>query len=156
MIRKLTLVLYLLFMLRLVSLNACGLRTAIKITGVLAGGKGKIMCLQETRWDEKIVREVQKQWRGKIFTCNVTNSVRGVAVLVPEEFGEKSKMIGKDTEGRLIIVEIEYKGEVYRIINVHCPNCRVCSVLGINHNTSSFRTLSVFSENVVTRYRKHC
>uniref|UniRef100_A0A3P8SUV7 exodeoxyribonuclease III n=1 Tax=Amphiprion percula TaxID=161767 RepID=A0A3P8SUV7_AMPPE len=122
MASKLILVLCPLLMLQLISFNACGLRTEVKRADVLKEGRGKIMCLQETKWDEGLVEKVQKEWKGGIYTSNGTGTARGVAILVPEQLKETVKLIYKEKAGRIIIIDFQHNNENYRLINIHCPN----------------------------------
>uniref|UniRef100_A0AAQ5XLZ7 exodeoxyribonuclease III n=1 Tax=Amphiprion ocellaris TaxID=80972 RepID=A0AAQ5XLZ7_AMPOC len=111
-----------LLMLQLISFNTCGLRTEVKRADVLKEGRGKIMCLQETKWDEGLVEKVQKEWKGGIYTSNGTGTARGVAILVPEQLKETVKLIYKEKAGRIIIIDFQHNNENYRLINIHCPN----------------------------------
>uniref|UniRef100_A0A3P8TWC1 Endonuclease/exonuclease/phosphatase domain-containing protein n=1 Tax=Amphiprion percula TaxID=161767 RepID=A0A3P8TWC1_AMPPE len=59
---------------------------------------------------------------GGIYTSNGTGTARGVAILVPEQLKETVKLIYKEKEGRIIIIDFQHNNENYQLINIHCPN----------------------------------
>uniref|UniRef100_A0A3B4XM15 Endonuclease/exonuclease/phosphatase domain-containing protein n=1 Tax=Seriola lalandi dorsalis TaxID=1841481 RepID=A0A3B4XM15_SERLL len=91
-------------MLLLHSLNASGLRTCGKMTAILEGIKGDILCLQETRWDKNSVEAATNIWNGNIFHNNGTIKSSGVATLIKNNNINDSKLVHKDDNGRLLII----------------------------------------------------
>ena len=51
-------------MIRITSFNANGLRNRRQQTLMVC--EADIICLQETHWDEEVMREVEREWIGEI------------------------------------------------------------------------------------------
>ena len=82
----------------------------------------EIICLQETHWDERCVDDVKKGWMGDVYVNNGGLNARGVAILIRTGVVENVRKVEDDGEGRMIGVEFDYMGEMFKLINVHAPN----------------------------------
>ena len=103
-------------MLLLHSLNANGLRTCGRINSILSSPGCDILCIQETRWDDSSVEAATKTYKGKIYYNNGTNKSCGIATLINSNNIENSKLIYKDNNGRVLIIDIEVNNSTYRIM----------------------------------------
>ncbi|KAF3859844.1 hypothetical protein F7725_000099 [Dissostichus mawsoni] len=84
--------------------------------------EASIICLQETHWDGGCVDEVKKEWMGEVFANNGSVHARGVAILINSGVVKNARMVEDDGEGRMIGVQYEYMGEMFKLINVYAPN----------------------------------
>ena len=72
------------------SLNANGLRNMIKIERTIELYKSDRLCLQETHWDNELVKIHEKLWKGPIFIDNGSGYPlqRGLLVVSSKPFVE--------------------------------------------------------------------
>ncbi|KAF3858933.1 hypothetical protein F7725_012134 [Dissostichus mawsoni] len=68
------------------------------------------------------VDEVKKEWMGEVFANNGSVHARGVAILINSGVVKNARMVEDDGEGRMIGVQYEYMGEMFKLINVYAPN----------------------------------
>lgn len=109
--------------LSIVSLNARGLSQSQKFERLMClTKKSDVLCLQETRWDDKLSDEIRKLWNGEMYSnCDIGRK-RGVPVLVKKGALEKVDVDYKDTNGRIIIVKFLCNGKEMKVCNIHAPN----------------------------------
>lgn len=106
-----------------VSLNVRGLTKYQKMEKLTYLTKHcDVLCLQETFWGEKISDEIRKLWDGEIYlNCDLERR-GGVAILIKRGIFEENDVEYKDTNGRIIIVKLSYKGKEIKVCNIHAPN----------------------------------
>ena len=109
-------------MITILSLNARGLRSREKMHCILTTVKCDIFCIQETNWDNTLVNQVKKLWKGPVYCAHGTASACGVVILCRESAFEKIVCVHQESAGRMVVVDLERNGEKYRIINVYAPN----------------------------------
>ncbi|KAF3842914.1 hypothetical protein F7725_001763 [Dissostichus mawsoni] len=90
------------------SFNGNGLKSKIRENGANFC-EASIICLQETHWDGGCVDEVKKEWMGEVFANNGSVHARN------------ARMVEDDGEGRMIGVQYEYMGDMFKLINVYAP-----------------------------------
>lgn len=107
----------------IVSLNARGLSQSQKFERLMCLTKrSDVLCLQETRWEDKISDEIRKLWNGEMYSnCDIGRK-RGVAILIKKGVFEKVDVDYKDTNGRIIIVKLLCNGKEMKVCNIHAPN----------------------------------
>ena len=89
------------------SLNANGLRNMIKIERTIELCKSDILCLQETHWDNELVKTLGKLWKGPIFIDNGSAKACGVAILVRERSVSGVKQTFCGGNRRVIVISFE-------------------------------------------------
>lgn len=109
--------------LRIISLNARGLKNKLKRTAIfnyLKQHRVDIACIQESHVIENDVVTWEKQWGGKILYNKGTSKSRGEMILISKHFSGSVKI--EKCQDRLIIVSIEY-GEIHFVlVNIYAPN----------------------------------
>ena len=111
--------------LRLASLNVRGLKDPTKRRQIFQYCKEKqfdVILLQEThlqKEDEYFVRSI---WGGDIFHSYGENNARGVAIMIRKETKVNVKDVKTDKLGRVIVLDIDFEGDSYTIINIYAPN----------------------------------
>lgn len=107
--------------LSLVSLNAGGLRNSARMHRALGQDRWDILCLQETRWDQARVREVEALRLGGVFAALGPAHSSGVTTIIkPNPLGEPV-LVEADQKGRYVIIDLRGKKAI-RLINIHAPN----------------------------------
>lgn len=110
----------------ILSLNVNGLREQSKIENIFAYIKENyvnIALLQETFWDDLLMPQISKKWKGQILYSNDGNERRrGVAILVNENFIGNVNIIEQDTNGRYLHVHVEHDNTEFELINIYAPN----------------------------------
>ena len=107
------------------SWNVNGLRDIHKMKYVFSMCRdyNGLSFIQETFWDDKLVRQYSHLWNGQILYNNCPDiQRRGVAVLIPNTFQYKVDLIYCDTEGRIMKIKIHIEDRQLFIINVYAPN----------------------------------
>lgn len=84
--------------------------------------KVKIIFLQETHFDNKLIENIKQETKREIFSSNGTSTSRGVAILLDCELDYKMINTCKDNDGRLIMINIEIENIIYTLVNVYAPN----------------------------------
>jgi exonuclease III len=75
-----------------------------------------IIFLQETHSTPQIETEWNRDWDGQIFYSHGTSRSRGTAILIQRHLVDKVIEVSKDTDGRFVIIVIEYT-----LINIYAP-----------------------------------
>ena len=104
------------------SVNANGLRNKRKLKELLFAYRSDIICIQETNWDEDIVKEVREEWKGYIYYNNGARNARGVSILIKRDAVEDIREAYKDKNGRILVIEFKYREMEFRLINIYVPN----------------------------------
>ena len=89
-------------MIRITSFNANGLRDRNRRQQTLMVCEADIICLQETHWDEEVMRVVEREWMGDMYVNNGGVKSRGVAILVKRGVVENVTKCVDDGDGRVI------------------------------------------------------
>ena len=84
--------------------------------------RADIALLQEVHSVEKNEIPWSNEWGGKILFNHGSVSARGVCVLINKKFDCKPMVRLKDTEGRLLILEVKINEQLITLINVYAPN----------------------------------
>ena len=112
----------LLIMLTIISINARGLKNKNKREQIYGMSDYDMICLQETHWDERCMRDVENEWRGEVYANNGDGNARGVAILIKRGVIKKVKRCDDEGDGRMIGVKFEYMNEEFKLVNVYAPN----------------------------------
>lgn len=86
--------------------------------------KAQIIFIQETHFDKNLEKTLNKEQdnRLKYFTSHGTSSSRGVAILIDEKLQYNLLDEYKDSEGRLILLNVEIHNIIYSLVNIYSPN----------------------------------
>lgn len=78
-------------------------------------------CLQETHSSPGTVHLWQSEWGGHLLASSGRQNARGVAILVKRSLQYKIVQQLTDTEGRILLVEIEFQGASYTLGCLYAP-----------------------------------
>ena len=111
--------------LSIITLNLNGLNTPTKrqrLTEWIQKQNPYIRCLQETHLKTKDTYRLKvKGWK-KIFHANRDQNKAGVAILISDKIGFKTKAVKKDKEGHYIMIKTSIQEEDITIINIYAPS----------------------------------
>ena len=79
------------------------------------------MLLQETHSELSIEKKWKEEWAGDIYFSHGTSSSKGVCILIPHKLNITINDKITDSEGRLIILNINYDSCKYILCNVYFP-----------------------------------
>ena len=111
--------------LKLCNLNVRGIgdiKKRRKLFNYLKQVNYDIVTLQEVH---SVVEEEElwrKQWHSDIFFSHGSSQARGVCTMIQEGMGIDAKAKEKDSDGRLLVTEIEYQGLHLDLYNIYVPN----------------------------------
>lgn len=92
---------------KIVSLNANGLRNYQKVDAILEKNKDKdIVCLQETNWDKKLIEYVRGKWGGGVYALEGEGKRSDVVVMFGRDLGEERGCTYIDEGGRCIVIDM--------------------------------------------------
>ena len=80
------------------------------------------MILQETHSTKEVEKIWESQWGGRILFSHGTSNAKGIAVLLTKELSNKVSQIYLDTEGRLIIFDIDDNDQIITMAAIYAPN----------------------------------
>ena len=81
-----------------------------------------ICCLQETHLKTRdTYRKKVKGWK-KIFDANRDQKKAGLAILISDKIGFKTKAVKRDKVGHYIMIKASIQEEEVTIINIYAPN----------------------------------
>lgn len=112
-------------LLRVGSLNINGGRDGNKlamISELFGIQKINVAFLQETHTSLDNEFEFSRWWEGKSFLSHGTNTSAGIAILFSKEMNVNILAIEEIVKGRILMLNIEYEGSVFVLINVYAPN----------------------------------
>ena len=82
-----------------------------------------IIMLQETFCTNKLEPYLRASWKGEIkLTLSDSSHSRGVAILFQRNFAGKVLNHHSSKDGRLLIVNIEFAGEIISLVSLYAPN----------------------------------
>ena len=84
--------------------------------------KGDIICLQETHSEYQSEQIWENEWGGRLFCSHGTSSERGVAIHLPKNTEIEVEKICKDEDGRMLILQVQYKEVKFIVANIYAPN----------------------------------
>ena len=84
--------------------------------------RADIICLQETHSNVKSEKIWTSEWGGKCFFSHGETNARGVMTLLKKDCNVKVVNQKRDTDGRLLILEINENGNIFVICNLYGPN----------------------------------
>jgi exonuclease III len=110
----------------IITLNVRGLHNKVKRSTLfhwLKTKKFNIICLQETFCTTNLQNSLDHEWDGLIFH-GLTNSPhsRGVSILFGKNFTPVIINVCTGDDGRKILINFEYQGQKYTVVNVYAPN----------------------------------
>ena len=111
--------------LKIISQNCNGLGDALKRRAVFHSfhlKKVDILMLQETHATEITEKIWQTEWGGKALFSNGSSNSKGVAILFKPNLNYTLHEVKKDTEGRLLCIDIEINDHRFTVCNLYAPN----------------------------------
>ena len=107
------------------SMNCNGLNDDLKRIAVFAKLRKKtngIILLQETHSTPEMEQSWQNDWGNKqmYFSHGASNS-KGVAIIITNNYDANIVNIRRDTNGRMILLDIERNGTIYTVGNIYAP-----------------------------------
>lgn len=102
------------------SLNAQGLRSAVKLESILDTVVFDVLCLQETKWDDYMSATLTRKWHGHLHVSNSINKMFGVAIYFKLDKFKEIKVLHKDSGGRLLVTECKYCPDEHGLIIEQC------------------------------------
>lgn len=84
--------------------------------------KVDICLVQETHSTQNDEVVWSNEWGRKIFFSHGTSAAKGVALLIKPRVQVTANVIHRDTEGRFLLVRLEFQKEIYMIGNIYAPN----------------------------------
>lgn len=112
----------LLLIMLIISQNLNGLKKIDKIQQICRDMACDALCVQECRWTPEIITNIKEFWRGGFFCSMSEDGKAGVSIFLRQGVFENIKEVYKDKKGRLIILDMEYRNNVYRLLNIYAPN----------------------------------
>ena len=110
----------------LISLNVNGIRDREKRNSMfkwLKEQKADISFIQETHSiNDNDITLWSKEWDGEIIASNGSNFSKGVAILFKPKLKLDTNVLYKDSDGRMIIIEVKCEEKILLLVNVYCPN----------------------------------
>ncbi len=113
--------------LRLYSLNTRGLRDNKKRVGLFhwlkryKSGNSSFVFLQETHSDPDQETRWKREWGADILFSHGESNARGVAILCPATIPGEIVKVDCDSDGRIIIIELNEDGRKTLLCNVYAP-----------------------------------
>ena len=84
--------------------------------------KPAICCLQETHLRAKNTYKLKVRGWKKTFHVNGNDRKAGVATLISDKIGFKTRAIKKDKEGQYLIMKGSIQEEHITLVNIYAPN----------------------------------
>ena len=81
-----------------------------------------LICIQDTHLTESDAFDLKNYWQGNFILHGERHNARGVAIFFGENFEYKILNTDKDTEGNMILADIEINETKFRLINMYGPN----------------------------------
>ena len=78
--------------------------------------------MQESHFIEKNEKTINNEFDGKMFHSYGNTQSKGVSIYVKNNLKCKTINEIKDTEGRIILINIEINENIFTLINVYAPN----------------------------------
>ena len=107
------------------SANVQGLRNKLKCIDVMnyfLGDGTNILCLQDTHLLQDDEKYLKKKLNCDIILYGTKTSSRGVAVILNKNFEYKVKNITKDSDGNMLVIDLQLLEISVRIINIYGSN----------------------------------
>lgn len=111
--------------LNIISYNVRGLRSQIKrrkIMRYLNERKFDVIFVQETHSTVRDCSLWENEWGGKMYCSHGESNSKGVGIWLRKN--TKIKVLNRicDDQGRYIVLNIEYEGSKYTLVNLYAPN----------------------------------
>ena len=84
--------------------------------------KCNILFAQETHFEEKIIREINNEFTGNVYSSFGNTQSRGVSIFIKNNVEFKFIDLHKDEEGRVLILNLEIDKDIYTLVNLYAPN----------------------------------
>ena len=109
---------------KIISQNVRGMRDVTKRKQLFTYFRNNydLIFLQEMHSIKEDECEWAMQWGGPIHFAHGSNNSRGVAILIDSKIDAKIDSIVRDSNGRFIIIELDYKNMNYVMCNLYAPN----------------------------------
>lgn len=121
----LTLLIFLMESLNIVSCNINGLRDDLKrkqTFDYFNNSNHNIILLQETHSTVDVIKNWQREWNGTSYWNSGTNFQCGVAILTKHNITINNLNYFSDEQGRLITLTFSHNNKNIQIINIYAPN----------------------------------
>ena len=111
--------------LHICTVNCKGLQQAEKRKRIIEWTnqqKCNVLLMQETHFTDNLLNKLYNEFRGDLFLSNGSSNARGVAIWLKE--GQNYKIVDShsDSEGRLLLLNIEINENIFTIVNIYAPN----------------------------------
>lgn len=110
--------------LKIASLNVSGIRAAAKRRSLfdrLRRGAYDLCLIQESHCTQKEAKIWQSEWGSQAYFCHGSSSSKGVIILLNRDLQFKVERKVDDGEGRILLLEINTKGNTYVIGSLYAP-----------------------------------
>lgn len=110
---------------KIITLNARGLRNKVKQNEIISMARFlgvNIILVQETHLRASEAKEFDRDFKTKSFWSYGSHNARGVGIIFLNTQGFRINKFEKDTEGRVLSVDIIMGEQATRIINIYGPN----------------------------------
>ena len=111
----------------LCSLNVNGIHLKEKRNRVIEwikAQKSLITFLQETHFDVNIENDLNHKSDYDVFCSHGTTASRGVAIFMKKSLHYELINKYNDTDGRLILINVEINNTIFTLVCIYAPNCR--------------------------------
>ena len=83
-----------------------------------------IYCLQDTHFSKSDKKVIRTQWGYECYFSSYNTQVRGVAILLNNNFEYNLHNVIKDENGNLLILDITLKNKRFSLINIYMDQTR--------------------------------
>ena len=84
--------------------------------------KCNIMFIQESHFDKEIEESIKLETNSKIYYSHGSKASRGVATFIDSRLEFDLLDFHKDTEGRILLLNVEIENIIYSLVNIYAPN----------------------------------
>ena len=110
---------------KVLSANCQGLQNKQKRTDVLGYFTQKdanILCLQDTHWTEKDLKDIKNIWSGDCYIHGSKTNARGVAILFRNNFEYELLSTQKDTDRNCLSLILKISSVTINLMTIYAPN----------------------------------
>lgn len=139
-------------MLVISSLNCNGLRSHNKFQNIYNSVKCDVLCLQETHFNDDLVKKCELIIDGKMYCSNSPTGMQGVAIVIDKKLQSHVTSVRSDDVGRMVKVTLRIDDSEVHIINIYAPNLtndRILFFQNLGNYISTDKTILVGDFNTV-------
>ena len=81
-----------------------------------------LLILQETHSTIESEKVWRNEWGGDVIFSHGTSNARGIAIFIKKEISQQVQNIYRDTDGRLIIVDVVENDQKISVVAIYVPN----------------------------------